>query len=562
MVRWTRTVGVGPLLPAALVLTAGLGVVLGQGAPAGLLPGTGTVTGTVKSASPIKAAQIHLLNTDRNVLYAVYTKQGRFRAPNLLPGRYEIRVNARGWSSPTVAATVTTGTEQAVTLDASAAAKKPTSGSFGAPMSADAELVPYEQLYPPEPARALVEKHCMVCHGRNFLPTKQFPAEAWDGAVDMMMNPDAAQGAQIPPGTLTPDARRQVVGYLAKHFGPDSRRRGLLVDAEFPVDEDVLSKAMYVEYRLPLDRSPKRRAQDPYFDGAGNVWYTDRGIPNFVGRLDPRTASFTDYALPNPKGDPHGLTVDRFGTVFWAETVGLHLGRLDPKTGRMDRFSMDPLGNTPGGQGHTPVLDSKDNVWFTVIIGNRIGKWDRRTEKITTWEVPTPNSYPYGIKMGKDDRVWFAEFHGCKVAVFDPKTEKFTEWKAKTQPCTIRRMSFDSKGTVWYGVFSDGKLGKVDPRSGEVGEYDIPMPFSEPYDVWPDPFDNIWVSDGGQGGALIRFDQKSQTFTYYPTPTVTDQPKLEITRNGAVWYCTRSAAVAAVGVLFPDVSKMEYGAYY
>jgi len=82
------------------------------------------------------------------------------------------------------------------------------------------------------------------------------------------------------------------------------------------------------------------------------------------------------------------------------------------------------------------------------------------------------------------------------------------------------------------------------------------MPFSEPYDVWPDRHDDIWISDGGQGGALIKFDQRTETFTYYPAPQITDQPKLAITREGAIWYTPRSSSKAAVGVLYPDVTRI------
>ena len=35
-----------------------------------------------------------------------------------------------------------------------------------------------------------------------------------------------------------------------------------------------------------------------------------------------------------------------------------------------------------------------------------------------------------------------------------------------------------------------------------------------------------------------------------------DIPKIEITREGAIWYNPRSALKGAVGVLYPDVSKM------
>lgn len=530
------------------------------------MSGMGTLSGMVKASKPFKAAQVYARNVDKNVLYMVYTSGGRYRAINLMPGNYEAWVRKRGFQSDIQKVVVKAGENATANFIMQGANPEPIlQGGFGAAWlrSEEVQLVSYDTLYPPGPERALVEKTCLFCHGPNFFPRFRWSEAQWNEALDLMTNPEARQGAQIPPGALSQKDRQMIVAYLTKNFGPNSARRGLKIDAEMPLDEQALARAMYVEYYLPLDKSPKRRAQDPYFDKDGNVWYTDRGIPNMIGKVDPRTGKFTDHLLPDPKADPHGLTVDSDGNVFWAETRGLHLGRLDPKSGKMVRYSMDPKGEIKGGQGHTPVLDSKQNVWFTVIIGNKLGKWDRKTEKVSLWEVPTYNSFPYGIVVDKNDKIWFAEFHGCKVAKFDPVTEKFTEYAALTQPCLIRRLGMDSKGTVWYGVFSAGKLGKLDTKTGKIVEYDIPMPFSEPYDVWPDPEDNIWISDAGQGGALIKFDPRTEKFTYYPTPRRTDQPKLEITREGAIWYCTRSADEAAVGVLYPDVTKITtLAAYY
>jgi hypothetical protein len=40
-------------------------------------------------------------------------------------------------------------------------------------------------------------------------------------------------------------------------------------------------------------------------------------------------------------------------------------------------------------------------------------------------------------------------------------------------------------------------------------------------------------------------------------------PKIEISKEGAVWYTDRSAYVQAVGALYPDRTKMTtLGAYY
>ena len=105
-----------------------------------------------------------------------------------------------------------------------------------------------------------------------------------------------------------------------------------------PLDEEALGKAMYVEYEMPkVGANGRPIGQNPYFDNDGNVWTTDRGTPNAIVKLDPRTVKLEHYPLPE-RGIPHGITVDSKGTVWWGETVGFKFGRLDPKTGKMDRY--------------------------------------------------------------------------------------------------------------------------------------------------------------------------------------------------------------------------------
>ena len=52
--------------------------------------GTATLTGTVDSSTPYTAAQVFIRNTDKRMLYMVYTNAKRFRAVALFPGNYEI----------------------------------------------------------------------------------------------------------------------------------------------------------------------------------------------------------------------------------------------------------------------------------------------------------------------------------------------------------------------------------------------------------------------------------------------------------------------------------------
>ncbi len=534
-------------------------------AEASAISGMGTLSGVVEAPESFQAAQVYAWHVDKNIVYMVFTHEGRYRAVNMFPGSYEVTVEKTGFEADVQQLEVRAGGN--ATADFSlrmVAAQTMTIGRGGPPSggrsSDSAEQiarVPYDELYPPGPGREAVEKTCVYCHGVNFLPGQSRNESGWETAISMMesaerVNRGARVQAMIPEGSLSPEQREELLAYLAKHFGPGSQKRALRMEGELPLDEEALSKAMYVEFRLANEGEfTKRIAQEPNLDHDGNVWFTDRGTPSGLGRLDPRTGIVTNFMNPDPNGSPHGLVADTKGFVWWAGR-NVHLGRIHPPTGEIVEYPVEQM----GWHGHTPVLDSEENVWFTMLSGNRIGKWSRDTDQISLWEIPTAGGAPYGIDLDSEENIWFAEFRRCKVTKFEPATEKFTEYPALSQPCLIRRLGVDSKDTVWYGGFSNGKLGKLDPQTGKVVEYDMPMRFSQPYDVWPDNEDKIWITDAGPRAAIIRFDPDTEKFTYYPSPQWADMPKVAITREGAIWYSPRSSDIAAVGVLYPDVSKM------
>jgi len=56
------------------------------------LAGLASVSGTVTSPTPFKAAKVHFRNADVRMQYMVYTAGGKYQAMHLLPGNYEMRV--------------------------------------------------------------------------------------------------------------------------------------------------------------------------------------------------------------------------------------------------------------------------------------------------------------------------------------------------------------------------------------------------------------------------------------------------------------------------------------
>jgi virginiamycin B lyase len=519
------------------------------------VPGTGMLSGQVTAPKAFQAAKVYARNLDKDIIYLVYTGGGLYQTVAMLPGSYEVWVEKPGFESDRKEIQVEGGA--VLNLDFSlteAQSQAVGQGTVGGNRAKGAILLSYHELYPDSPVKSLMEDTCIQCHGQNFISRFHRSTEEWHDTIGQMME------NRIPPGTISTHQRQELAEYLSTHFGPDSPARRLKLEDEIPLDEAVLSKAQYVEYLIPVDDArPRRWLQEVHIDFDGNVWYTEDTKPHAVGRVDPRTGKVDEWELPDPEGHPHGLTVDSEGWVYWAELRRPYLGRLNPKTGEMERFPYDDTGGTLGELGgHTPVLDSKENVWFTLIYGDALGKWDRETKKIQVWRVPTKNSMPYGLDVGPDDTPALAELYGCKVAVFDPETEEFTEYPALVDsPCRMRRLGIDSKGLLWYGVYSQGKLGRIDLKTGEQVEFDMASRFAEPYSIKVDRHtDTIWISDGGMGGALVRFDKETEEFTYYPTPRRSDMPKIDVSRDGNVWYSTRAIPNGGVGVLYPDKTKI------
>src|SRR5688572_9611214 len=455
----------------ALVLAIGLLVTsesaTAQTAPSGKseLAGLATVSGTVTSPAPFTAAKVYFRNLERRMQYMVYTAGGKYQAMHLFPGKYEMRVEAGGLASPVTPVTLNAGSN-------------PPQNATLRPAEAGGTItVTMNEMFPPGPGHQYVKDNCLGCHGPAMFGSRHFPGVVWNNFVQLMLD-----NGSIPAGFKSAQEREEVVAYLEKNFGPDSRKRTVKFAPETPLDEAKLAKAMYIEYYLKPNDDPKtrRRGQDPHFDQQGNVWVTDRARPNRLAVLDPRTGAWKEWLMPHPQGDLHGLTIDRQGVVWIPGRVGqrkdkdgIQLIAFDPKTETFAQFPVNPENRIKDRlQSHTPVVDGQGNVWVSMISGDRFYKWYRQTRKIEMYETTTRPSSPYGIDMDSRGNIWMALFRGApRVAKYDPAAKQYTEYPALTTSGRIRRVSVDMEDRAWYGIHDRGILGYIDPRTGRATEF-------------------------------------------------------------------------------------------
>ncbi len=547
-----------------------------QFALAGALAGMGQISGTVSAAQPPVGATVYAFNTQKNVGYMVYVVGGRFRAPNVFPGEYEVTLRKPGLSAPATKVTVEAGKTAVTQFAAKTVAIEP--DYVGGMTYPDAKIEPYDVIYPPGPGRDILERTCMGCHTIQLFPynvIRTYPTgrtpkdhDGWAITVDRMHKSPAfgtpGKASYFDPVLLTPADRDVLVDYLTANFPADAPPRVVRKEAggDPPLDERALEKAMIVEYRFPnTPQMPERFTQQIDFDGKGNVWVTDRGAPALV-KVDPRSAKRIDYL---GHGGGHGLAVDSDGTIWYSDEL---VRRFDPTTDRHDEYVVD---GAHGLGSNTQVFDSKGNLWMSLLTAGGLGLWERKTDTFSYWDVPIERSRPYGIIVDHNDKVWFAEYHNSGVGSFDPKTKTFRHYAfTAAQPTNNRRPGVDSKNRIWIATWGsqgmqNGALYRIDPTSGAVMERKIGIPFANPYSVEADEFDNIWVATDNY---LLRYDQQADTFTPFPLAERTDIPKVTIARGGAVWFTPRNAGQSgsyggAAAVLYPDKDHIEsFGAYF
>src|SRR5207248_2188252 len=143
------------------------------------LTGMATMTGSVTAGKPFKAGQVYIRNTDKRILYMVYTNGGQFRALGLFPGNYEVNVTARGLKSDIQRLAIKAG--DALNLRFSLT-DIPTDTESETDVEQNIEgtvsnrvlvtLDSYDNVYPPGRGREIAESTCMICHGENFLSSQ------------------------------------------------------------------------------------------------------------------------------------------------------------------------------------------------------------------------------------------------------------------------------------------------------------------------------------------------------------------------------------------------------
>ncbi|TMH75121.1 MAG: hypothetical protein E6H51_08530, partial [Betaproteobacteria bacterium] len=139
------------------------------------------------------------------------------------------------------------------------------------------------------------------------------------------------------------------------------------------------------------------------------------------------------------------------------------------------KFARDPA---PGPDG---------NIYITVMQGDRIARFDTKSQKFSEWDLP-PGAHPHGLLVDKEGKVWYTGNGNGTIGELDPATGKVREHRAPSggSPHTL---VIDDAGAIWF-TSQSGYVGRLDRSSGKIAEYRMS---GGPYGLTLDKRGNVWV---------------------------------------------------------------------
>jgi virginiamycin B lyase len=284
------------------------------------------------------------------------------------------------------------------------------------------------------------------------------------------------------------------------------------------------SELVIEEYRVPNGSHPHDVAPAP----DGTVWYTAQASGE-LGRLDPATGETRHIPLGDASA-PHGVIVGPDGAP-WITDSGLNaIVRVDPRTEEVRRF---PLPATASDANlNTATFDGRGVLWFTGQNGV-YGRLDPDVGKVEVFEAPG-GAGPYGIATTPGGDVYYASLAGSHIARVARESGSATVLEPPTEGQGARRVWSDSQGRIWVSEWNAGRLGMYAPASKRWREWRLPGANPQPYAVYVDERDFVWLSDFG-ANALVRFDPRREKFDVLALPSDAASVRQLLGRPGEVW---------------------------
>ncbi|WP_226668459.1 carboxypeptidase regulatory-like domain-containing protein [Microbulbifer aggregans] len=372
---------------------------------------------------------------------------------------------------------------------------------------------------------------CLSCHqlGNPFTRIVR-PAESWEQSVRRM---HAYMGAV---DVTEKDRRRAEIFAEGFNGKPTEMRPQFPIDealAHTKIYEYQLPASGVPHDAHVYSRNGFVYTVDQFTDG---LYITDlkSSKTRFVPQPEegmPLGGKFTKMGVPpamnkiNVRHGPHSLAEGQDGKLYVTNSFSGSIGIFNPETEHWEKSVPLPgIAIYP----HTIRVDAEGVLWFSIVGTEQVGRLDPESQKVTLIDLPTPTPVAitpavltYGVAVNSHDgSIWYSRLWGNKIGRIDAKTLKVTEIESPV--FGPRRLRFAPDGILWQTGYAHGQIARIDTKTMNVKVYDMPE-FAEgarpgPYslNISPDTGD-VWVNET-MTDHVYRFVPAEERFIAYPAP--------------------------------------------
>lgn len=297
-----------------------------------------------------------------------------------------------------------------------------------------------------------------------------------------------------------------------------------------PLPKGKQTKVIYTEYDLPRkDWQP----HDVIVDHEGMVWFSDFG-DQFMGRLDPKTGKVEAIPLPVLKGDGSpkgGLEINEApnGDIWMSGMYQGGVYRWERATGRVIPYKIPDRYQSPSTQesmvssehsdvdGYVWTNNQEDHSLFRLKVAT--GEFEHMGVTKGADGKPIPG---YGMPTDLKNRPVLLEFGGTRIGYFDPDKKIAEVYLTPFTGSRPRRGRVDTENRMWYSEYGANAFGMFDPAAKKVYEYPLPTPWSKPYDAAPTKGGAVVWGGSMLTDRVFRMDINSGEVVEYTMPRPTN----------------------------------------
>jgi streptogramin lyase len=313
------------------------------------------------------------------------------------------------------------------------------------------------------------------------------------------------------------------------------------------------TKVIITEYDLPRKLA---QPHDVTVDQEGMVWYSDFSN-QFAGVLDPKTGKAIDIPIPEMKPEePKGslqIELEAGQKYLWvAMMYQAGLARIDRTTREVAMFPFPKEWQSSNAQASMVAPQHSDidgKVWTNNQEAHDMYRLDVKTGK---YENLGPSRDPggrqiaaYGIPTDQQNNVYQLEFGGTSIGLRDAKSAMTTIYRTPTSGSRPRRGRVDGQNRLWFAESGGNAIGLFDPKTAAIREYPLPARFYNPYDVVPNKeITEVWTGSM-MNDRVARLDVRTGGFTEYLLPRPTNIRHVAVQETGprpALWVGSNHGA--------------------